>query len=348
MNNKIHITLQEGQTRDIHFPGFVLERLEKLGSVSYNNTGRPYTAENLAEEAGDADICITHWGSPCFTEEVLRKMPNLKLIAHAAGSVADLCSAAVYDRNIKVTSANDIMALYVAEGVLAYILTSLRQIPKTDSLMKNGVLWPRDINPRPESLRNKKVSLIGLGATGRCLLHLLKPFNVDIAVYDPYITQAQINAEFIATGNNPNVRLTSLEEALAFGDIVSVHASLTPETTGLLGARELAAIRDNGLLINTARGAVIDEKALVRELQSGRLSAVLDVYDPEPPAPDNPMRKLENVLLMPHMAGVTAREEMTIAIIGEIERFRQGQPLLYEIRRERFEKMTRHHLVRAL
>ncbi|MCL2831552.1 MAG: hydroxyacid dehydrogenase [Treponema sp.] len=340
---KILVTLQEGKNRDTHFPPFVVERLEKLGAVRFNDTGKPFTPVKLKEEAASADIVVTHWGCPCFTAEVLDNAPNLKLIAHAAGSVADLCSAAVYDRNIKVTSANDIMALYVAEGALAYILASLRRIPKADNLMKNKVLWPDENEVRAETLRGKKVSLIGLGATGRCLLRLLEPFNVSAAVYDPYIKPEQLAAE-----NFKNVQLKPLKEALAFGDVISVHASLTPETRGLLGAKEFALIRDGGLIINTARGGVLNENALIAELQRGRISAVLDVYDPEPPSPDNPLRGMDNVILLPHMAGITARESMTLAIIDEIENFLEGKPLMYEIKRERFEKMTMSHLVRNL
>ena len=343
MKPDILVTLQEGRTRDIHFPGFIMKRLHELGSIRFNDTGAAFTPERLREEAANADIAITHWGCPCFSEDVIQNAPRLKLIAHAAGSVADLCSPAVFDKNVKVTSANDVMALHVAEGVLACILSSLRQIPRADSLMKNKVLWPREDAVRAETLMGKKVSLIGLGATGKCLLRLLEPFDVSAAVYDPYISKEQLAQE-----NFRNARLASLEEALAFGDVVSVHASLTPETKGLLGAKEFAFIGDGGLFINTARGAVIDENALIAELQKGRLSAVLDVYDPEPPATDNPLRDLDNVILIPHMAGSTARAEMTAAILDEIERFLQGRPLLYEIKRDRFEKMTRHHLVNEL
>jgi len=339
----ILVTLQEGKTRDIHFPGFVVRRLEELGSVRFNDTGRPFSEEKLGEEAADVDIAVTHWGCPCFTQAVLQNAPGLKMIAHAAGSVADLCSPAVFDKKIKVTSANDVMALHVAEGALAYILASLRQIPKADRLMKNNVQWPKEDLIRAETIRNKKVSFIGLGITGRSLLHLLAPFGISAAVYDPYVSETQLASE-----NFLDVQLMDLDRALAYGDVISVHASLTPETKGLLGAEELAKIRDGCLLVNTARGAIINEKALIAELQTGRISAVLDVYDPEPPSLDNPMRSMENVILMPHMAGITARADMTIAMIDEIERFRDGQPLKYEITRGRFEKMTMHHLVRGL
>ena len=343
MNTKpnILITLENGKTRETHFPQFIQTRLAEIGNVRWNETGKPFTAAVLRGEIADTDICLTHWGCPAFSDDVVNNAKKLKLIAHAAGSVADLCSAGVYDKNIKVTSANDVMAFYVAEGALAYILCSLRRIQKADNLMKSNVMWPREDMVRAETLISKKVSLIGLGAVGRNLLRLLEPFNVRAAVYDPYINEAQFKSEKLPC----DAELKSLNDALAWGDVISVHASLTPETINLLGKNELALIRDKCTVINTARGAIIDESALINELERGRLYAVLDVYNPEPPAADSPLRKLENVILVPHMAGVTARENMTSAILDEIERFLQGKSLLYEIRRERFEKMTRHSLV---
>lgn len=329
----ILVTLQQGETRRIHFPGSVMRDLGKLGNIRINDLDRAFTPEELRENIKGIDFCITHWGCPKFTPEVLENADRLKLVAHAAGSVAYIITDGVYEKGIKVCSANDIMAKYVAEGVLAYILSALRTIPKHAGDMKNGVLWNRD-TAGSRSLIGEKVGLIGLGTVGRYLLKLLWPFDVKIKLFDPYIQPATL-------WEYPNVELSSLEDVMSWGNIVSVHASLTPETYHMIDAGQLKQLKDGSLFVNTARGAVINEKVLVKELESGRISAVLDVFEEEPLPLDSRLRELENVMLMPHMAGAGAREQMTFAMLDEIGRFVNGEPLKYEIPFEKYRLMTR-------
>ena len=329
----ILFTTGEGSTKQIYFPPFTLQALERLGTVTYNPHARALTPHELASSIADVEVCLTHWGCPTFTEEVLSRADRLKLIAHAAGSVANLVTPLVYERGIKVCSANTIMAKAVAEGVLAYILCGLRWIPQQAYDLQHKKLWrPRVVAAK--SLHGAKISLVGLGTIGRFLLDLLKPFNVQVKVYDPYVSPASLS-EF------PNVTLASLEEVLAWGEIVSIHASLTTETRGMLNANRLALIRDGALFVNTARGAIVDEQALAHELKSGRLYGVLDVYTREPLPPDSPLYDLENVTLQPHTAGCTAREAMSVVMIEEIARFQKGEPLLYEIPYAKYILMTK-------
>ena len=329
----ILVTLQKGETRDIHFPQGTIDALNKLGNVRFNDTGEDFTQEDMERNINDIDICITHWGCPKFTKEVLDRADKLKLIAHAAGSVAYMVTDHVYDKGIRVCSANSIMAKFVAEGVLAYILSGLRLIPQHDALMKSKKLWDRKV-VESRSLFGAKLGLVGLGTVGMFLLELLKPFNVKIRLYDPYIDQSLLSGY-------QEVELCSMEDALSWGDVISVHASLTPETYHMINKEKLKLVKDNALFVNTARGAVIDQKHLVNELLSGRFNAVLDVFEEEPLPPDNPLRNSENVILIPHMGGVVAREQMTYAIIAEIERFIANKPLKYEIPFEKYKIMTR-------
>jgi phosphoglycerate dehydrogenase-like enzyme len=178
--------------------------------------------------------------------------------------------------------------------------------------------------------------LIGLGTIGRFLLDFLKPFDVRIKLYDPYLSPDSLR-------EHPNVELSSLEEALLWGDIISIHASLTQETRGMIDADRLRMIKEGALFVNTARGAIVDELALSAALRQGRFRAVLDVYETEPLPPDSPLRNLENVILLPHVAGITAREEMAYAMLEEIERYSNGEPLQYEIPFEKFALMTKEH-----
>ena len=123
--------------------------------------------------------------------------------------------------------------------------------------------------------------------------------------------------------------------------MVSLHASLTPATRGMIGRAQLERMQDGALLVNTARGAVIDEGALVEALRQGRFNAILDVYEAEPLPLESPLRRMENVILMPHMAGITAREQMTFGMLDEIERFSKGEALKYEIPYRAFTLMTK-------
>ncbi|MCG8515803.1 MAG: hydroxyacid dehydrogenase, partial [Halanaerobiales bacterium] len=294
---------------------------------------KPYNDETLKQNINDIDICVTHWGAPLFTEDVLKCANRLKMIAHAAGSAGYIATDAVYEREITVCTSNDVMARHVAEGVLAYTLSVLRLIPIHDAGMKMGLEWDRKFYDT-KSLIGAQIGLVGLGMVGRHLLNLLKPFGVSVKLYDPYVSQQDIGAY-------DNVQLSALDEVLSFGDIISVHAAQTPETIHLLDTDKLALIRDRSLLVNTARGKIIDQQALTDELKSGRISAVLDVYDREPLPVESGLRKLDNVILIPHMAGSTAKEHMSVAMIEEIRRFINHEPLKYEISYDTFKRMTR-------
>jgi D-3-phosphoglycerate dehydrogenase len=311
-----------------------MAKLKKMGKVVFNDTDKPFSRNDLIDAVKDVDICLTDWQCAAFSPEVLHHAPRLKLIAHAGGSVANIASDRVYEREIKVCSANDIMAKYVAEGAFAYMLAGLRLIPQHDRRMKNRQLWNK-MTMESGSLFGAKLGLIGLGTVGGFLLDLLKPFEVSVKLYDPYI-----NRDFLQ--KFPNVELAPLEVVLAWGSIISVHASLTPETYHLLDQRRISQMKDGALFINTARGKIVDEQALTQQLSDGRIRAVLDVYEKEPPNEDSRLRELDNVILMPHMAAAPSREEMTFAMIEEIERFMLGKDLKREVTFEKYKLMTRN------
>lgn len=329
---KILLTTEDGPTKQTYFPPSALAALEKLGQVVPNpNQGEPFSEAQLSAAVRDVDVCVTHWGCPQFSGAVLQNANRLRLIAHAAGSVGDLVTPEVYARGIKVCSANKVMAKYVAEGVLAYILAGLKRLPQQAQRVQRGG-WHA-----PETLKSlfeARVGLVGLGTIGRFLLELLQPFQVRVKVYDPYLRPDALAAY-------ANAEMAGLDEVLAWGEVISIHASLTPETRGMLDAGRLALIRSGALLVNTARGPIVDEAALARELQTGRLNAVLDVYSREPLPADSPLRGLDNTLLFPHIAGTTDRGiEMTTAMLAEIERFVRGEALQFEISLEQCRLMT--------
>ncbi|MBO9609012.1 MAG: hydroxyacid dehydrogenase [Paenibacillaceae bacterium] len=326
------MTLPEGDAKRKFFPPHLLEELRGLGTLRENPYGRVMTQEELALMLPQTEVCIVlSWGgTPRFTEEVLDRADALKLIVTPGGSVAPFITEAVYDRGITVCSANRLMAMYTAEGALAYMLAAVRDVVRRQADLRRGV-W----NSAPcRSLFQARVGFVGLGTVGRHLLELLRPFQITATVYDPYVT-ADALAAF------PYATLGSLEQALAGADIVSLHASKTEETYRLLNKERLALLRDGAILVNTARGALIDEQALAAELRTGRIYAALDVYEEEPLPQASPLRETDNAFLMPHVAGQAELTRLAAEMVAEIARHKRGEALTLTIARSQFRLMTR-------
>lgn len=332
---EILVTIPQGGLQELFFPPARRDRLESLGSVDWNAQDQQFTPAEFAERLQGIDVCITGWGTPTLDASVLRDATDLALVTHVGGSVATIGSQALYDAGVQVCSANAVMAKFVAEALLGYFLADLRDIPAFDATVKAGG-WDAE-TAQPRSLYGATVGFVGLGAVGRDLLPLLEPFGVDVVLYDPYVSDEEV-AEYDA------VDRTDLETTLSSADVVSIHAPKTEETLHMIDADRLAQLSDGALLVNAARGAIIDEQALVSELRSGRIAAVLDVFVEEPLPEDSPLRGLDNVILQPHVAGHPARHHMPDAIIDEIERFSRDDPLQHGVPRARFEGMTKDFL----
>jgi phosphoglycerate dehydrogenase-like enzyme len=326
---RVLVTMPADLRRDF-FADRHRERLAALGEVEYNDTGDQFSVRDLRERIAGADACVTGWGSPAFEEEVVAAADELDVVVHTGGSVAGYATDALYDAGVAVCSANRVMAKFVAEQVLGHVLAAKRRLVAADRGMRAGE-YPRDQGVT--TLHGAAVGLIGLGTVGRHLLPLLAPFDATVRVYDPYVSPAEV-AEY------DFVEQADLETALD-SEVVSVHAARTPETRGMLGAEEFAAIPDGALFVNTARAELTVRDALVSELRSGRIEAALDVFHEEPLPADSPLRDLDNVQLTPHTGGSQVREPFTDAMIEELERFDRGRPLQHRIPREQFRTMTR-------
>ena len=180
---------------------------------------------------------------------------------------------------------------------------------------------------------SKKIGIIGASNVGRHVIKLLGSFSVEILLYDPFVKPEEAKAL--------GVTLVGLDELLRLSDIVSLHAPEKPDTIHMLNAERLAMMKDDALVINTARGALIDEKAFIRELEKGRFFAFLDVTDPEPPAADSPLRKLENVVITPHSAGCIENcGRMGEMAAEELRRFFAGEPAIYEMKPDMFGRIA--------
>jgi len=312
-----------------------LARLEGVARVErWDGPGNP-TPAAMADALGRAQVLITGWGTPALAP-LASWAPEkfaVRLVAHTAGTVKQLVPIAAIERGLLVTHANDSLAEAVAEFTLGAIVMARRNAFVAAARMRAG----RERLPvaAQHEVRGSTIGIIGASAIGRRVMKLLGPLDVTLLLYDPYCTP-EIAAEHGAT-------LVGLHELLRSSQIVSLHAPVTPETVGMLGAAEFAAMQDGALFINTARGRLIDHDALLAELQSGRISALLDVTDPNEPLPhDSPFFALENCTILPHIAAVTvqARRRQSQITIDETMRFLAGEPLRFHVTRERWDTMA--------
>ncbi|MFI9049390.1 hydroxyacid dehydrogenase [Streptomyces sp. NPDC053427] len=285
----------------------------------------PQVAAALAR----AEVLLTCWGAPPLTDRVLAAAPRLRAVVHAAGSVKHHITEACWQRGIAVASAATANALPVAEYALAAILFANKRVLHAAHRYRT-LRAPHDWQHELTGSGNcgRTVGVIGASRIGRRLMELLSPFDLRVLLHDPYVDAAEA-ARLGATA-------VPLDTLCADSDIVTVHAPQLPATRHMLGARELALMPDGATLINTARGSLVDEAALLAELLTGRLSAVLDVTDPELPPPDSPLYDLPNVLLTPHIAGSLGGELHRLAdlALDELERYTRGLPFSDPVRPE--------------
>lgn len=332
---KILLSVYEGIIKEKYFPPHIMKKLEAYGSVRQNMLDRPWTEDELAEEIKGMDVLITHWQSPQVTPKVLENADHLRFIGHCAGSVFNIVCPEVYEKGIKVSSANKIMAQAVAEGTLAYILASRLKLVKYMNITRSGG-WKGGISEYGDmkTLRGAEVLLIGFGDIAKFLYDLLIPLNVNLKVYDPFIKKEVIN-------KYPDVDfIEDLDATIETMDIISIHASRNPGSNRLLGKDRIDLIKNEALLVNTARGSIVDESYLTEVLQSGRIYAALDVYEEEPLAKDSVLRNLPNVICMPHVSGSSVVLGYAEAMIREIGNIVNGLPLEYDISAEKAGMMT--------
>ena len=329
----ILVAMPSGDVRDSFIPSDVRAQLEALGTVYWNEDGRNWTEDEMAEHMKGIDVCVLGWGCPQIGEKVLEKADALKAVLHTGGSVAGYASEAVYDRNIPVLSGNELYARSVAESVVAYALYLLRDIGRYNGeLLKDGWVQSGWAN---EGLLDQTVGLIGFGAVARWTARLLREFGAKI-----YINADHVTPEEAASYG---ARKATIDEIMSGCKIVSVHLARTPETYHIIDEQRIKLLSEGAVFINTARGSIVDEAALVRELATGRFKAALDVYEVEPLPMDSPLRILHNVLLMPHMGGPTMdrRPFVTRSLIEELPRVLAGETSYLTVTRDMMRRMTR-------
>jgi len=286
--------------------------------LSVNEHGRKITTKELAQDIKDAEVLVA--GTEKITEEVFENAPNLKLISRVGIGLDGIDFELCKKYGVRVAYTPDAPTMAVAELCVGMILDLARKITDTNIKIKNGI-WNRYMGIL---LYGKKIGIFGMGRIGKSLIHLLQPFNVEFLVHDiePDLAFARLY----------NVNLLTKEEVLQESDIVSINLPLKDDTKDYITMKELESMKQDSILINTARGGIVNEKDLYEALKSRVInSAAVDVFEEEPYT--GSLTTLENCLLTCHMGASTidSRTDMEVQALEEVIRYKNDQPLKNEV-----------------
>lgn len=290
--------------------------LRDLAEVERNPYGRPMGEGELIAALKDVDGVIL--GMDRLTRKVIYEADRLRVVGRHGVGFENIDLKAASERGVIVTYTPHANADAVADHTLALVLSLLRKIPEANASMKAG-RWEGGRFIGLE-LSSKTLGVIGLGEIGRRVAKRARGFDMKVIYYDLF-RKVDLEKELGLT-------YTPLNLLLSEADVVSIHIPSTAETRGMIGGRELSLMKKGAFLINTARGSIVDEDALIRALKEGRIAgAALDVFDKEPPDPDSPLLKLDNVILTPHIAGYTieAIRRMDLAVASDVVKVLKGE-----------------------
>ena len=286
---------------------------------------RSADADRRRAALAKAEVLVSGWGGPRLDDAFLADAPRLEVLLYGAGSVKNIMTDAAWNRGVRVSTAAAANAVPVAEFALSQVLFALKFGWQHVARTRAG-RW-ETIDGVPGVAAGSTIGLVSLGLIARRLVELLRPFEVDVIAYDPFVPADEVRAL--------GVRLASLAEVFSQSHVVSVHAPLLDATRGMIGGDLVRAMRQNATLLNTSRGGVLDQPSVVAALRDRPdVAAVLDVTDPhEPPPAGSPLFALPNVVLTPHVAGSMGGEcrRMGRLVLSELRRYAAGQPLQHAL-----------------
>jgi D-3-phosphoglycerate dehydrogenase len=250
------------------------------------------TEDELIAACRDADALINQYAP--ISRKVIESLEKCKVITRYGVGVNTVDLQAATEKGICVANVPDYCIDEVADHALALLLAWARKVVVANQAVKTGV-WDFKVTQPITRLRGKVLGLIGFGKIPQALAEKVKPLGLRVIAHDPYVPEA--------LAREKGVKLVSLDELCREADLVSVHAPLTEATAGMVGKEQFDAMKRSAIVINTSRGPVIDESALIDALRTGRIAgAALDVVEQEPISPDNPLLAMEQVILTPHVA----------------------------------------------
>lgn len=303
---------------------FGADEQRRLRELLEMDTTDAATSLSAVHDPSGIELLIMGWGAGPMSPDDLDALPELRAIVHWSGGNGLLDGAAA-SRGIGVSSARAANAIPVAEFTLAMITLAAKDaFWASRTYCTEQRFIDREAEHAHTGLHGTTIGIVGASTIGTLVIQKLAASDVRVLLYDPYATAetaARLGVELVA----------DLEELATRSDILSIHAPEMPSTMGMISRGVLAALPDGATLINTARGALVDQEALVDELHRGRLRAVLDVTEPDPLEPGHPLYSLPNVFLTPHLAGSMGNELRRLghAALAEVERFVAGEPFAH-------------------
>ncbi|MEW6359179.1 MAG: hydroxyacid dehydrogenase [Planctomycetota bacterium] len=309
----------------------VRKRIEALGETFWNTEDRKLEGKEKSRFMRGANALVTGWGDGGLTPENIDAAPDLQIIALVGSSVKHISPYHALAKGVTIVNTATAIGDSVAEFALTTALVLLKDITPLNAHLHQGK-WLRAEPGR--DLTGRTVGVIGAGAVGRKFIELLQPFRVILLIYDPYLPDA-IAAKLGGTK-------VDLDRLMRESEVLSIHAGSTNETTHMIGKRQLALLRDDAVIVNTARGAIFDEAALIEKLKEGKVKAALDVFEKEPPPPGSPLFGLPNVVLTPHKAGHTedTYHRIGLSIARDLELFFDGKEPVNKLTKEMIDRAT--------
>ncbi|MBE6674240.1 MAG: hydroxyacid dehydrogenase [Ruminococcaceae bacterium] len=315
---------------DYVYPKETQERIKRLIDIDLDKV---YCQEDLEANPngfGDVEYIFSTWSMPGGSEDkddFARFFPNAKALFYAAGSVKYFAQH-YFDKNIRIFSAFAANAVPVAEFSVAQILLANKGYYQSLRAFKNGDSYKNagDISRAHAGNYNTNVGIVGAGMIGKRVIELLKPYKLNIKIYDVFV-DAQRAKEL------GGEKVDTLKELFETCDVVSNHLANVPATVGIFKGELFENMKPNGTFINTGRGAQVDEEGMLSALKKrGDVSAILDVTIEEPPT-NKDFYELENIFLTPHIAGSQANEvaRMSEMVVDQFENLLNGKPTQYEI-----------------
>jgi len=314
------------------------QALEEIGELTVMENGQELGPQKAAEIIRDYDVVLTDWGSIGIPPALAENPGKLKYICNITGTVSPFVPLALIDAGITVTNWGDAPANSVAEGAIVLMFASLKTL-------HHHIQYVRDDDHSDEpgifggTLEDANVGVYGFGVIGRRFVEMLQPFGCTVRIFDPYVQDMPADC----------IRVESLEELFGNSDIIAVHAGLCDETRHTVTAQLLAMLPDHGVIVNTARGGIIDHDALFAELETGRLRAGLDVTEPEPLPKGHPARKWVNCIMTSHMVSSEWPPDpkrppklgkIHRICLDNLRRFADGEPLRFAMDRVRYLRST--------
>jgi D-3-phosphoglycerate dehydrogenase len=298
-----------------------MEILEKVAEVKFSSS---LSEDVLASEASDVDGMIVR--VPAFvTRKVLENARRLKVVGRFGVGYENIDVDAATEKGVVVTYTPGANTLSVAEHVIGLMFALAKQITQTDNAVRKHD-WEMRLHYSGMELAEKTLGMVGFGRVGTHLAKLARGLGMSVLVFDPYVAREK--------AGELGVELLTLEPLLSRSDFVVICCALTDETRGLLGEKALAMLKPTAYLVNVARGPIVNEQALIKALRDKRIAgAALDVFEKEPPDPNNPLLKLENVILSPHIAGVAheASRRISVWVAEDVVRVLNREPPKYPV-----------------